>query len=123
VNEEKRKEKRLRYLQRVAVREARRKMQHDGRPPTKDELLQLKVKIWQPWLRITLMTVGGGNVAAGVVLIFGYHEPLGVAFGLIGIMIFFLGWWGRCQTVDESLKGYDATWIEIALGAILAALD
>ena len=123
MNEEQRKEERLRYLERVALREARKAMARNGRPPTKEELLVLKVRTWPRWLRILLMIVGGVFLATGFILTVGYHQLIGVAVGLFGFMIFFLGWWGRRQTVGESFKGCEAGWLEVVLETILAALD
>lgn len=120
-------EKRARYIERTALRAAQKEIQrNDGKPLTRDELLDLKIQSVEPWKRVLLGVLGGIPMVCGAIAATrtdGGEFVVWIGVTLFGLIFFCIGLFGRRRTVDECLSQLGEGLAEGVIRLIAAALD
>ncbi|HKS38387.1 MAG TPA: hypothetical protein VJW76_14430 [Verrucomicrobiae bacterium] len=115
--------RRRKRIIRSGIRAAQRFERKNGRVPTRQELLRLRVRTVAPWKRHIVILSGLAFVGFGL---FGYWKWGSVAglviFGALGLLVVLMGAFSTRKQLDQMLRGIDASVSNSILDAIIDAL-
>lgn len=120
-------QRRAKYLERAALREAKREVfRRDGKPLTRDELLELRIQSVEPWKRILLSVIGAIALTFGSLITVKCNGPEyvgGLVVALLGLAAFLNGLFGRRRTVEECLRQVGEALTNNVIEFLCQALD
>jgi hypothetical protein len=118
-------QRRARYVERAALREAQKAMQRQGGGPlSREELLQLRIQSVEPWKRILVGLTGAAFGGFGL-MVFASDDATagGIALIVLGTALLIAGLVGRRRTVEVCLDQIATQLADAVLSAIANALD